>query len=106
MVEMKQISRVGSREDRLNTDMGSVARKPENFACKDASEKALPSCSFASFGVSLRALSGASCDASEEVSVFRPRRYLERSAAPQEFKVRCFGPQDIVLKQAGENWSE
>lgn len=78
MVEMKQISRVGSRADRLNTDMGSVARKPENFACKDASRRALPQCSFASFGVSLRALSGASCDASEEVSVSRPRRYLEQ----------------------------
>ena len=39
---------------------------------------------FASFGVSLRALSGASCDASEEVSVFRPRRCLERIASFEE----------------------
>ena len=87
MVEMKQISRVGSRADRLNTDMGSVARKPENFACKNAQKGNCPKMQFASFGVFLRALSGASCDASEEVSVFRPRRCLERSAGSQEGNV-------------------
>ena len=66
----------------IDTDLGSVARKPENFACKYAQkDKILSLCSFASFGVYLRALSGASCDASKEVSVFRPRRFLERSAS-------------------------
>ena len=58
--------------------MGRVARKPENFACKNAQKGNCPKMQFASFGVFLRALSGASCDASEEVSVFRPRRCLER----------------------------
>ena len=85
MVEMKQISRaVGSRVPRDRTagrsprdrrhpaDMGSVARKPENFACKNAQKGNCPKMQFSSFGVFLRALSGASCDASEEVSVFRP----------------------------------
>ena len=101
MVAMKQISRVGSRADRFNTDMGSVARKPENFACKDASRKALPQCSFASFGVSLRALSGASCDASEEVSVFRPRRYPGKGASSQKCipgVAEVDGDQIIVLR--------
>ena len=84
MVKMKQISGVGSRVDRLNTDLGSVARKPENFACKDASRKALPQRSFASFVVSLRALSGASCDASEEVFVFRPADVWNGAQAPRK----------------------
>ena len=60
-----------------------------NFTCKDAEKgTALQKRSLASSGVSLRALSGASCDASEEVSVFRPRRYLERSASSQEDAAR------------------
>jgi hypothetical protein len=62
--------------------MGGVARKPENFACKDAQKRhCLAKSSLASFGVSLRALSGASCDASEEVLVFHPRRCLEMAQA-------------------------
>ena len=56
--------------DGTSADMGSVARKPENFACEDAQKGNCPKMQFASFGVSLRALSGASCDASEEVPVF------------------------------------
>lgn len=38
------------------------------------------SCGYVSFGVSLRALSGSSCGASEEVFVFRPLRCLKRKA--------------------------
>ena len=65
----------GTPQMRLNADMGSVAGKPENFACKDAQKRhCLAKSSLASSGVSLRALSGASRDASEEVSVFRPLR--------------------------------
>ena len=43
-----------------------------NFAGKTRKEDAVSKRSFASFGASFRALSGASCDASEEVFVFRP----------------------------------
>ena len=81
MIYYVQISRaVGSRAPRDRTvvwsprarrhpaDMGSVARKPENFACKNAQKGNCPKMQFASFGVSFRALSGASRDASEEVS--------------------------------------
>ena len=39
---------------------------------------------FTSFGASFRALSGASSDVSEEVSVFRLRRCLGRSVSSQE----------------------
>ena len=39
------------------------------------------SCGYVSFGVSFRALSGASRDASEEVFVFRPLRCLNRAQA-------------------------
>ena len=79
----KQISRAGrvalvatagkSRvpRGRHPADMGSVARKPENFTGM-THRKVLPSKQSTSFGVSFRALSGASCDASEEVFVFRP----------------------------------
>ena len=53
------------------------------------------SCSFTSFGVSLRALSGASCDASEEVFVFRPRRLQNGAQASRETRCAtlalCFG---------------
>ena len=68
--------------------MGGVARKPENFACKDAQKRhCLAKRSLASFGVSLRALSVASCDASEEVFVFRPRRYLKRVQALRKTRI-------------------
>ena len=76
------------RRDKIDFPHGSGFAKPfprtwdasdgilRNYACKDAQKGQLPLCSFASFGVSLRALSGASRDASEEVFVFRLFRCL------------------------------
>ena len=47
-----------------------------NFTGKTQKKGNCPQCSFASFGVSFRALSGASSDVPEEVSVFRLFRHL------------------------------
>ena len=56
--------------DDSSADMGSVGWKPEKLSQKDAQKGNCPKMQFASFGVSFWALSGASSDASEEVSVF------------------------------------
>ena len=67
------------RDRRRLADMGRVARKPENFVCKNAQKGNGPKMQFASFGVLLRVLSGASCDASEEVFVIRPSDVWKRA---------------------------
>ncbi len=73
--------RVTRPRDRHHADMGSVGWKPEKLHRKDARRGHCCPGSFTSFDVSFRALSGASSDASEEVSVFRPRRCLKRAQA-------------------------
>ena len=58
----------------------------------------LPSCSFTSFGASFRALSGASSDASEEVSVFRLADVWIRGASSEENAACRLVPDDGELK--------
>ena len=82
MIYYEQISRAATLRPWEASD-GSL----RNFTGKTQKKGNCPQSSFASFDVSFRALSGASSDALEEVSVFRPRRCLEMGASSQEDKV-------------------
>ena len=89
MAWAKQISRAGNGQ-------GALAERTEACTLRtwDASDESLrnftgkthekgncPHCSFASFGASFRALSGASSDASEEAFVFRLADVWHRAQA-------------------------
>lgn len=83
---IKQISRAGRRRtvaQPLRT-WDASRESLRNFTGKTHRRDAALEMQFTSFGISFRALSGASRDASEEVSVFRPLRCLKRSASSQE----------------------
>lgn len=80
---IKQISRAGRRRtvaQPLRT-WDASQESLRNFTGKMHRRDVALEMQFASFGISLRALSGASRDASEEVSVFRPLRCLKRAKA-------------------------
>ena len=77
---IKQISRAGRRRtvaQPLRT-WDASRESLRNFTGKTHRRDAALEMQFASFGVSFRALSGASRDALEEVFVFRPFDYWKR----------------------------
>ncbi len=79
-----QISRAGGGVNRPPADMGSVARKPENFACKDASEGSLPSQSSLPPSVYLYGLSQAPLAMHRRRFRFPALPMVERGASPRE----------------------
>ena len=90
MIAARQIPRAGRRRTvalPLRTWV-ALDGSLRNFTGKTHEEDTASPSSFTSFGVSFRALSGASSDASEEVSVSRFRRCLKLAQATEKKELR------------------